>query len=64
MKDICPGLGEGGKVAEQELFELGMEALEDLTIYREFTKTWNENTDEPTAIGLLEAILSDVRFSV
>jgi len=64
MKDICPGLGEGSKVTEQGLVELGMEALEDLTIYREFTETWNDNTAEPTAIGFLEAILSDVRFSV
>jgi len=64
MKAICPGIGEGSEVTEQELVELGMEALEDLTIYREFTETWNENTAEPTAIGFLKAILSDVRFSV
>jgi len=64
MKDICPGIGEGSKVTEQELVELCMGALEDLAIYREFAKTWNETAAEPTAIGFLEAILSDVRFSV
>jgi len=64
MKDICPGIGEGSKVTEQELVELCIAALEDLTIYREFAETWNETTAEPTAIGFLEAILSDVRFSV
>ena len=64
MKDICPGIGEGGKATEQELVELGMGALEDLDIYREFAETWNETAIEPTAIGFLEAILSDVRFSV
>ena len=64
MKDICPGIGEGSKVTEQELVELGIAALEDLVIYGEFAETWNETVAEPTAIGFLEAILSDVRFSV
>jgi len=64
MKDICHGIGEGSKVTEQELVELCIAALEDLAIYREFAETWNETTAEPTAIGFLEAILSDVRFSV
>ncbi len=64
MKDICPGLGEGSKVTEQELVELGIAALEDLAVYGEFAETWNETIAEPTAIGFLEAILSDVRFSI
>ena len=64
MKDICPGLGEGSRVTEQELVELGIAALEDLAIYGEFAETWNETIAEPTAIGFLEAILSDVRFSI
>ena len=64
MKDICPGLGEGSKVTERELAEVCIAALEDLAIYREFAETWNETTAEPTAIGFLESILSDVRFSV
>ncbi len=64
MKDICPGIGEGSKVTEQELIELSIAALEDLAVYREFAETWNETAAEPTAIGFLEAILSDVRFSV
>ena len=64
MKDICPGIDEGREVTQQELVEMGIAALEDLAIYREFAETWNETTTEPTAIGFLETLLSDVRFSV
>lgn len=61
MKEICPGLGTGKEHTEAELNELGRMVLEDLEIYSEFAEDWNSAFDNLTALGLIEAILSDTR---
>lgn len=63
MKHICPGLGSGPEVIGSELIELADTVLEDLVLFREFAEEWNTNS-EPTAQKLIEAILSDPRFTV
>lgn len=63
MKRICPGLGSGPKVNGSELIELADTVLEDLVLFREFAEEWNL-VEEPCAQKLIDAILSDSRFSV
>ncbi|MHA1933805.1 MAG: YkgJ family cysteine cluster protein [Candidatus Thorarchaeota archaeon] len=61
LKEICPGLGTGKDITKTELIELGGIVLEDLEIYSEFADDWNSADDNLTALGLIEAILSDTR---
>jgi len=63
MKKICPGLGSGSKVRDSELRELAVSVLEDLVIYNEFAKDWNQEKN-PTAARLVDKILADPRFTV
>ena len=63
MKHICPGLGSGPEVIGSELIELADTVLEDLVLFKEFGVEWN-TISEPSAQKLVEAILSDPRFSV
>lgn len=63
MKHICPGLGSGPRVIGSELIELADTVLEDLVLFKEFGEEWSTIT-EPSAQKLIEAILSDSRFSV
>ena len=64
MQKICPGLGKGPKVNISELREIALVVLEDLNSYRTFVEEWNRVEKKPTANRLIEAILSDSRFSV
>jgi Fe-S-cluster containining protein len=64
MKEICPGLGEGPDVKESDLLEIAAGVLEELEIYREFTKDWNVSDHSHSAEKLLTLILSDIRFIV
>jgi len=64
LREICPGLGTGPFVEKDDLIELAVAILEDIASYREFADEWNSETKNPTAKGLIEAILSDPRFSV
>lgn len=64
MKAICPGLGTGPEVRDSELIHLGSRALSDLSLFRGFVEVWNKTTKAPTALGFLESILKDRRFSV
>jgi len=61
MKHICPGLGTGPSVSQQELEDLSILVLETIQIYREFTDEWNR-LPTTTAQELIRTILSDPRF--
>ncbi|MHA1943165.1 MAG: YkgJ family cysteine cluster protein [Candidatus Thorarchaeota archaeon] len=63
MKHICPGLGSGPEVIGSELIELADTVLENLVLFKEFGVEWN-TISEPSVQKLIEAILSDPRFSV
>ena len=63
MKEICPGLGKGPEVPPSELVKLGTETLTALSLFTEFVQRWNERTREPRALGLIESMLTDERFS-
>lgn len=62
LKEICPGLGSGPEIQTSEIEDIGLSAVEDLEIYQEFVKDWNNNQENPSASSLLEAILQDPRF--
>jgi Fe-S-cluster containining protein len=64
MKGICPGLGTGPQVRDSELTKLGSKTLHALSLFREFAEAWNKKTQTPTALGFLESVLEDARFSV
>ncbi len=61
-KKICPGLGTGPQVTEAEIKEIADSILPDIQKYREFVKEWNDSQISPSALNLLEKILSDTRF--
>ncbi|MGY5873251.1 MAG: YkgJ family cysteine cluster protein [Candidatus Thorarchaeota archaeon] len=61
-KEICPGLGTGLQVSENEIDELASTILPQIQMYREFTEEWNATQINPTVLELLKAILSDKRF--
>ena len=64
LRPICPGLGLGVKVTQSFLMETGSMILEDLEIYRQFVREWNESVEEPKALDFIRRVLSDVRFNV
>jgi len=64
LKDICPGLGSGPEVVIPDLRELAIILLEDLSLFNDFAEEWNTKQEKPTAIRLVETILSDPRFTV
>ena len=61
MKHICPGLGIGPRVSQQEIEDLSVLVLENMQIYREFVDEWN-SLPTTTAQELIRTILSDPRF--
>lgn len=61
-KEICPGLGTGPLISEDDIKELAESILPDMRIYKEFTEEWNENQTSPTVLELLKALLDDPRF--
>jgi len=61
-KEICPGLGTGPQVSEDEIDTLADTILPAIQTYKEFVKEWNENQISPSALEFLKAILSDTRF--
>jgi Fe-S-cluster containining protein len=63
-KEICPGIGKGPIVNEEELLETATSVLEELEIYREFTSEWNDTNPPHTAEKLIARIISDIRFIV
>jgi hypothetical protein len=63
MKEICPGLGRGPEIMTGELEDTSTPVLRELAVYREFSSEWNEKEANPTALSLIEAILSDPRFA-
>ncbi len=64
LRRICPGIGVGAKVKQSFLSETGLMVLEDLEIFSQFVKEWNESTEEPKTLDFIKQILSDVRFFV
>ncbi|RDE14314.1 MAG: hypothetical protein C4K48_06330 [Candidatus Thorarchaeota archaeon] len=62
-KHICPGLGVGPEVSEEELRELSISVLESIRVYREFIDQWNAKP-ATTAIDLIKAILSEHQFYI
>ena len=62
-KQICPGLGVGPEVSEEELRELSVSVLESIQVYRDFIDEWNAKSTM-TAIDLIRGILSERRFHV
>ena len=64
MKEICPGLGTGPEVELPDLRELAIVVLEDIELFKEFAEEWNRDEENPTAERLVDAILSDPRFTV
>ncbi len=64
MKEICPGLGTGPEVEISDLRELADAILEDIELFKQFAEEWNRDEKNPTADGLVSAILSDPRFTV
>lgn len=64
MKKICPGIGQGPIVDENELLEIASSVLEDLEIFREFSEEWNSSSVEHKAEDLIREILKDIRFIV
>ncbi len=63
MKEICPGLGTGPEIMTGELEDTSTPVLRELAVYREFASEWNEKEANPTALSLIETILSDNRFT-
>jgi len=63
VKEICPGLGTGSEIGIDELEDISVPVLRELSLYREFVSEWNENQDNPSASLLIETILSDSRFA-
>jgi Fe-S-cluster containining protein len=63
VKGICPGLGKGPRIGIDELENISSQVLRELSLYREFVSEWNENQKNPSAALLIEAILSDSRFT-
>jgi Fe-S-cluster containining protein len=61
-KEICPGLGIGPQITEDEIDHLADSILPELKIFENFADDWNESQASPTALSLLDAILSDQRF--
>jgi len=61
-KEICPGLGTGPLISENEIRELAEKILPEIRIYKEFTDEWNTNQTSPTAAKLLKTIIEDIRF--
>lgn len=64
MKEICPGLSTGPEVTAAELEDTSLPVLRELSIYQNFASEWNEKEENPTALSLIEAILSDPRFGI
>ncbi|MFX0053777.1 MAG: YkgJ family cysteine cluster protein [Promethearchaeota archaeon] len=63
VKEICPGLGAGTEIGIDELEDISFDILRELSLYREFVSEWNENQETPSALLLIETILSDTRFT-
>jgi Fe-S-cluster containining protein len=63
MKEICPGLDSGPEITSGELEDISSSVLRELSIYRQFASEWNEEEENPTALSLIETILSDPRFA-
>lgn len=61
MKHICPGLGIGPRVSQEEMEALSVLVLESIQIYHEFTDEWN-SLPTTSAQELIRTILSDPRF--
>jgi len=61
-KEICPGLGTGPQVSENEIEELAGAILPEMLIYKEFTDEWNSNQRSPNVVELLKSIINDIRF--
>lgn len=64
MKDICPGLNDGPQVELSTIEKISSTVLEELALYREFADEWNTTQEDPTALGVIETILSDHRFLI
>ncbi len=62
MKSICPGLGEGKEVSSSELKKIAQEVLEDMSMFQEFVREWNDGEFSHSAALLVEKILTDIRF--
>ena len=56
-KGICPGLGIGPMVSEEELISLAKEILRDLHAYRKFADEWNGQPTSRTALGFVSKAL-------
>jgi Fe-S-cluster containining protein len=63
MKDICPGLGTGPEVQDSELTRIGTQTVQALSLFRQYVEAWNKTMKAPTALGFLESVLKDARFS-
>lgn len=63
-KEICPGLGKGDLVVEDDLRSLGSNVLDDLKYFRCFAEAWNCETKEPSALGFIERVLETPEFSL
>ena len=63
LVEICPGMGKGDPVTEEELGVIGAAFLEEWGLYREFVDEWNIERDTHSAIDFVRAILEDPRFS-
>jgi len=61
VKHICPGLGIGPKISDEDIEELSVLVLESIQTYREFVNEWN-SLPTTTARELIRTILSDPRF--
>ena len=61
-REICPGLGTGPLITENDIRELAKTILPEMRIYKEFTDEWNTSQTSPTAAKLLKAIIDDLRF--
>jgi Fe-S-cluster containining protein len=63
LKKICPGLGIGSRVSEEEINELSVLVLESMRAFREFIDEWN-CLPPSTAVELIRTILSEARFCI
>lgn len=61
-KEICPGLGQGLQISEDDIDDLADSILPEMQSYKEFTEEWNSNQTSHTVLNLITTILSDMRF--
>jgi len=57
-KRICPGLGVGPRVSEEELIHLAKEILTDIKNYQIFADSWNRRSSPKTALGFVQEALT------